>query len=474
MVDVFAYLAAGAPFVVAALALVGLRWPATRSGLAALSAALAAAFLWPGLEPGGLPGAFADGLGTASRVLYILFGGLLLYNLLSAGGAVEELSRFLGRLAPDSAAVALLVVLGVGPFFESVTGFGVAVVISAPILLGAGFSALRSAVLATWGQCAVPWGALGVGTVIGADLADLTFGRLSDWSALLNLPLFPVYGLAAVTLASGIGGLRRRGYEAIFLGLLAGAGTLATSLLFIPELSGAIGGLSATGGFLALRRRRFAGLRLPVRGLAPYGVLLGLITLASGLEPVQKAIQTLGPAFTGPGLPLLVSGAFAAWLLGLGARRSGAALRSTGVQWLPTAGAVVTFILAGEVVAASGAADILASGAAASGAGGWYAAASAAVGGLGGILTGSNAASNALFMPFQVEAARALGVREVLVAAIQNVAGSHASMLAPQRLILAATATGLLGSEGNIARKALPPVAMSLAILAFLGLLVAG
>jgi len=40
-----------------------------------------------------------------------------------------------------------------------------------------------------------------VGTVIGADLAGMGFGELSDWSALLSVPLFPVYGVAAVALA---------------------------------------------------------------------------------------------------------------------------------------------------------------------------------------------------------------------------------------------------------------------------------
>src|SRR3712207_8147475 len=210
--------------------------------------------LWPGLNSAGLPGAFVGGLGTSGRVLYVLFGGLLLYNLLSAGGAVGQVSRFLGRLEPEKEALALGVVVGVAPLFESVTGFGVAVVISAPILLAAGFSPLRAAVLASWGQCAVPWGALGVGTVIGADLAGMSFGELSDWSALLSLPLFPVYAVAAVALAGGWDGIRRRGVEAISLGLLAGAGTLVGSVYLIPELSGVVGGLVATAAFLGLRR----------------------------------------------------------------------------------------------------------------------------------------------------------------------------------------------------------------------------
>ena len=408
-----------------------------------------------------------EGLGTSAQVLYVLFGGLLLYNLLSAGGAVAAVSRFLGRLEPDRVALAAGVVVGVAPFFESVTGFGVAVVISAPILLAAGFTPLRAAVLASWGQCAVPWGALGVGTVIGANLAGMGFGTLSDLSALLSIPLFPVYGVAAVAVAGGWAGVRRRGAESIVLGLVAGAGTLLTSLYLVPELSGAVGGLAATAVFLARRRNRLAG--VPLRALLPYAFLLLLLAAANGIGALRSLLEKLGPVFDGPGLPLLVSGAFAALLLDLGGDEIGAATQRTATQWLPTAGAVFTFVLAGEVVAEGGAAGLLAEGAEALGV--LFPAVSPVLAALGGALTGSNAASNALFMPLQVEAARGLGVSEVLTAAVQNVAGSHASMLAPQRMVLAATATGLLGREGEILRASAAPVAVSIGMLAILGML---
>lgn len=453
---------------VAGAALLWLRWSALRAGVATLLTALVGALFWPGLERGGLGGAVFDGVGTSWQVLYILFGGLLLYNLLSAGGAIEKVSRFLGTLEPEREALALVVVIGAAPFFESVTGFGVAVVISAPILLAAGFSPLQAAVLASWGQCAVPWGALGVGTLIGADLADMSFGKLSDISALLNLPLFPVYGLAAVALAGGWDGLRRRGVEAIFLGLVAGLGTLFTSAYLIPELSGAIGGLAATVAFLARRRGRLSRTQIPVWELSPYGFLLALLAITNGPEAVQEALETLGPVFEGPGLPLLLSGGFTAWLLGLHQCSGLFALRKTLVQWLPTAGAVLTFVLAGQVVASSGAAAVLAS--AAVGLGKLYPLAAPVIGALGGALTGSNAASNALFMPLQVEATNTVNASKELVAALQNVAGSHASLLAPQRVILAATAVGLYGREGVIIKAALPPVAVSVAILTLFGL----
>jgi lactate permease len=470
MIEVVGYLVAGTPFVVAGVALLGLRWPAVWAGVAALAAALAGAVLWPGLRASELPVAFVEGFGTSGSVLYVLFGGLLLYSLLSAGGAIEAVSRFLGRLEPEKEALAVGVVVGVAPFFESVTGFGVAVVISAPILLAAGFSPLRAAVLSSWGQCAVPWGALGVGTVIGADLAEMSFAELSDWSALLCLPLFPIYAVAALALAGGWGGVRRRGIEAILLGVFVGVGTSFASLYLIPELSGVVGGLVATAAFLGWRWRQLPGLGVPIRALLPYAFLLTLLALVNGFGYVGELLESLGPVFVGPGLPLLISCAFAALLFGLGRAEAGAALWGTFRQWLPTASAVLTFVLAGQVVASSGAAALLASGAAAFG--GLYPTVAPVVGALGGWLTGSNAASNALFMPLQLEAARDLGVPETLTAATQNVSGSHASLLAPQRIVLAATATGLLGREGDITRAALPPVLVSVAILGLLGLVV--
>jgi lactate permease len=102
---------------------------------------------------------------------------------------------------------------------------------------------------------------------------------------------------------------------------------------------------------------------------------------------------------------------------------------------------------------ASGAAALLAGGAA-NALGAAYAVAAPVFGALGGGLTGSNVGSNALFMPLQVEAAASTGSSVALIAGIQNVAGSHASYLSPQRLVLAATATGLVGREGEVAKAA--------------------
>ncbi|WP_119067620.1 L-lactate permease [Rubrobacter indicoceani] len=470
MVELAGVLVAGSPFLVAGVALLGFGWSAFRTGLAALSAAILGAVLWPPLSGSGVLPAVLGSVGTSWDVVFVLFGGLLLYRLLASGpgdGQVGAVSRFLGSVEPERAILAVAVVVGAGAFFESVTGFGVAVVICAPILLAAGFSPIKAAVLAMWSQCAVPWGALGVGTVIGADLSGLTFARLSDLSALLNLPLFPVYAGASLLLAGGLEALRRHGVEALMLGLAAGFGTLATSLFVAPELSGAVGGAVALGVFLLRRRVRLREVGVPVRAVVPYGFLVAGIIAVSTLSGALP--ERIAGVISGPGLPLFATSAFAVALLGLRPDDVEAALRKTVAQWLPTAGSIVVFVAAGQVVAVCGGAAVLAGFAAKSGA--FYPVAASLVGGVGGALTGSNAASNALFMPFQSEAARNLGDGAGLIAAVQNVSGSHASMLAPQRIVLAAAAVGLTGSEGELIRRALPPVAISIFILAGVALL---
>jgi len=269
-------------------------------------------------------------------------------------------------------------------------------------------------------------------------------------------------------LAGGAAALRRHGAEAVGLGILAGAATLGISVLLVPELSGALAAAVAAGVFLVRRRRRLRALRPPLRAMAPYALLLILLVAATGPPALRGAIESLGPALTGPAPWLFVSALGAAALLAVTPAGGAEAATATARQWMPVAFATVGFVLAGQVIAGSGAAALLAGGAA-NALGGAYAAAAPMFGALGGGLTGSNVGSNALFMPLQVEAAAGTGSSVALIAGIQNVAGSHASFLSPQRLVLAATATGLVGREGEIAKAAVAPVAVVLLLLAAVG-----
>ena len=189
----------------------------------------------------------------------------------------------------------------------------------------------------------------------------MSFEALSDWSALLSLPSSLSTRWQRSRWPAGgrvFGGADRSARSRP----LAGTGTLLASVATVPELSGAAGGLAATAGFLGPRWRQFRGLDVPVRAPA---IRVPARAAAGGQRDrvSEELAQNLGPVFAGPGLPLLLSSAFAAALLGLEdgewprrrPGRSGSGSRRRG--------AVLTFVLAGQVVASSGAAAILASGA---------------------------------------------------------------------------------------------------------------
>lgn len=87
------------------------------------------------------------------------------------------------------------------------------------------------------------------------------------------------------------------------------------------------------------------------------------------------------------------------------------------------------------------------------------------VGALVGLMTGSNTSSNAMFIQFQTEVARRLGVDPSMLAIVQNVAASNATMASPSRIVLATTVTDMRGQEGSVMKFMLPTVVGTTAII---------
>jgi glycolate permease/lactate permease len=77
------------------------------------------------------------------------------------------------------------------------------------------------------------------------------------------------------------------------------------------------------------------------------------------------------------------------------------------------------------------------------------------IGWLGVMLTGSDAASNALFGPMQVFSAQQVGLDPVLMASINATGGVMGKMASPQSIAIGAAAVGLAGQEGEFVRATL-------------------
>lgn len=71
-------------------------------------------------------------------------------------------------------------------------------------------------------------------------------------------------------------------------------------------------------------------------------------------------------------------------------------------------------------------------------------------------MTGSNTNANILFGAFQIETANALGISATLIASSQTAGASLGSSIAPAKVLLGSSTSGLTGREGELMKKCLP------------------
>jgi lactate permease len=480
-------LLAALPVLTAVGLILAMRQSAMRAGVASLAVALALVTLDSGFQ---LPGARWLGAltvagGLTLNLSLVLLGGLVLYRVLQAGGGLEQLSQAVARALPDLGIRVLVLVFGVSVFFESATGFGVGIVVSAPLFLALGLDPRRSGLLALLGQCAVPWGALSIGTVLGAQLTGVPAERIALLGAWLSLPFVLLCGGWALWLVGGAPLLKRRCLELLVsaCAMLAVAG--GGSALVGIELAGVLAGLGIVA--LGWLRQRMAASSNPAEPLGRSGLWRALFPLAmliaalllTRLVPAVTAITTRQAVLTWaaanlrlpllhhPGCWLLVASATAVFALRLPLRKVGPALRAALQQWVLATLAVAGFIGMAQLMFQAGmTAQVAESIARATGPA--YPLLLPFIAGLGGFLTASNAGANAMLAQLQQILAERLHLSADWVAAAQNAAASNATLASPGRVILAAIVTGEPGAEARLMRPALGIALLGLAGMAAL------
>ena len=255
---------AAAPVLVVLGALL-LRRPAWQAAAAGL-AVLAVTSWLAGPPVADLGAAAGNSAVLVLEVGLVLLGGMALAEVGRARGFPEAVTSYIAATGAPRPAVVLLVVLGLTPFAESVTGFGVGAVIAAPILLALGLRPLSAAVVALLGLCTVPWGALAPGTLVAAALTGLDPDALGVTSAAASLPVFLTVGGAAVLISDGPRAALRHVPDLLAVAVALDAGILLANLVVGTPPAGAIGALVATGAATAVLRMR-SGQPLPPVGI---------------------------------------------------------------------------------------------------------------------------------------------------------------------------------------------------------------
>lgn len=440
------------------------------SGLAALGCGIALLTVFPA-SPQRFWQAQLEGHGITLEVVLIILGGMTFAHALRSTKLQPPLTRWLARVSREPGRRALLVVLGLTPFFESVTGFGVGVIMVAPILRQMRLPAQATGLLALIGLIAVPWGALGPGTLVAAELTGHGFQEMGVATAKASLPIFLTAALTAIRVASPPGRRLRLLPDALLIALCLWGSIYGINVGLGTPLAGVLGSALTVllfAGWLYLRERALPPLSPAVfASLLPYAALVVLLLAA-------RSIHVLGfaPAWqrflAGPSLWLLLT-SLVVWRLrrGQGMRRAtasgGALLKAVGKRWWPVAVTTWSFLALGTVMQVSGMADTLAATAAQLGP--LYLLLLPWIGGLGGFLTGSNTGSNAMFAPAQAEVARLLGVPALDAVAVQNAAASAMTMVSGSRIAVAQALLKDGRQDGRLFRSVLPVTAIMLCTL---------
>lgn len=450
-----AALAALPPTLTAVLLLRGI------SPLRAAAAALALTLLLVplfGPVPSTLASALTSTLLTGAEVAAIMLAGITLYELLERASVHTLLGHWLTQQVREPSRRVLLMVLGAIPFFESMAGFGVGVIVGYPLLVRMGFAPRTAGLVALLAEVTVPWGAMGPGTLVASRLTGVPLQTLGEATAALSLPVFLVCGFTALAAAVGWrGAVRKLGELLVVAASLWGGIWLANRLVGTPA-AGILGSPAGVAAVLLVARRAErcaaqaqppphpppARAPFPARALLPYGLLAGLLLVSRWVtQPAATGAGASGfarAAATTPALWLAVTSLCTVFGFRLDRPSAAEAVRRAVARWAPAALTTVAFLALGNLMRLSGMAAALASLAASTGPA--YLAVAPWVGGLGGFVTGSNAGANAMFAAAQAEAAWRLNYPVERMAALQNVSAALLTMGSAPRLALLTTLAG--------------------------------
>lgn len=413
---------------------------------------------------------------TLIKVLAIIGGGVLLSGVMDRTGAQRKLANWLSDGGPTITA-ALLMAHGVVPFLETVTGFGIPLLIGLPLLLSLGFTPYRAALLTLLGLMIGPWGSMGPGTLIAADAAGASLTDMGLFSGWWNLLPFIASGIAVSILAGNglIDHKLSRSQRVGWAGVGAGSGimlwglTMLANLLLGTPVAGAVATLIMSIVWLLIIRRGQL-TPSPGRSLVPYLILM-VGTIAGQLIYRTYDLGVVGEVLASPALWSITGALVSLTFLPIESESLRALPGASIRMWWNAAMPTALYILFGVVIAGGGLADVIAGSLVDLGP--VYLFLLPFVAGLSGYITASGTGANAMFGATQVAAAQGLGISPLWTMGLQNSAAGWAIIAGPARIELAyrvakvyqrSDATGPVVSRGVLMKVLLPIVLVSLGL----------
>lgn len=513
-VNIFRWICASLPILAILVLMIGFRWSASKAGPIGFFVALIGALVVFKADFHLLANSNAKGFVMAFYVLYIVWGALLLYNVVDVTGGIESIGATFIEMTQNKILQLLMIGFAFVTFLQGVAGFGVPVAVGAPLLIGMGFDPVSAVAIALIGHAwAVTFGDMAASFASLQQATGLLAADLAPWCGFFIALAGIFCGMFAVHAYGGMKALRQglvptlavsfsmsialwfiAQWEPTLATFLSGiVGMLVTALLARAKVFNTEGAISASFSSTVSSnspssnpeaKGKVVTKKLPFNlAFAPYYSLIVIVLLVKfipGVEDWLKGLLVLklkfGEYSTGLGW---VTPAGSSTSVGIFSH-AGAFLvyasivgmliyRAKGV-WKPgmfktvlskvvkggvsSSIATTSMVLMAFMMVESGMTYTLAKGVA-NAFGSIYPIFIPLVGVLGAFMTGSNTNSNVMFGAFQVQIAKILGISTLISAAAQTAGGSIGSMLAPSKVIVGTSTVGLTGREGEVIGKTL-------------------
>jgi lactate permease len=433
---------------------------------------------------------------------WIILNVIFMYQLTCDAGLSKILQESLMGITQDRRLQLLLIAFSFGAFFEGAAGFGTPVAVTAALLIGLGFRPLEASGLSLIANTApVAFGALGAPLialqgVTGLDLRELSAqaGRILPFFSIL-VPFWLMWAFAGF-----------RGMLEIWPAVLVAGAFFAIPQFLMSNFHGpwlvdvvaSVVSMLAVVVFLRkwqpkhIRGFEHEGDReargshghtrsLVARAWAPW-LILSIIVFVWGLPSVKMSLDKISspkfpvagvhqmvnrvpPVVRNPtaesavytlnwlsttGSGILVAALISGLVMGFTPRKLSQIYWKTIVRVRSSLITIAAMLALGYLTRYSGLDATM--GLAFARTGALYPFFGTLLGWLGVALTGSDTASNVLFGSLQKISAEQVGVSSTLMAAANSCGGVMGKMIDAQSIVVASTATGWYGHEGDILR----------------------
>lgn len=198
---------AALPIFIAAILLIGLRFPAKKAMPIVFFATASIAYAIWEVSFNRILASTLQGLLITVAVLWIIFGAILLLNTLKHSGAIAVIRQGFNNISPDRRVQVIIIAWLFGSFIEGASGFGTPAAIAAPLLVAIGFPAMAAVMVGMMIQSTpVSFGAVGTPILIGvnkgldnAAIGTTLEGLGSNWETYLQIITSEVAIVHAIT-----------------------------------------------------------------------------------------------------------------------------------------------------------------------------------------------------------------------------------------------------------------------------------